>query len=289
MTTIRRHPLVTFFVLAYAISWIAGYWENRIEGTMQPLWLAFFVMYGPAVAAIIVLTLTEGRPGLTSLARRLGRWHVSWYWYLIALGLPALLNYLAVALHNVLPHTSPVSTGNPLDRRVLLFPLYVLGEEIGWRGYALPQLLRRRQAFTASVILGALWALWHLPTFYLPGNFQVGRPFLLYALVVTAQAVPYTWMYNRTRGSLLLAVLLHAASNAAAIIPAAIEPLPQSRMLITVYGLTLCLMILILGLDLRTPESHKEKRRRARVRRLRDVKAAPAGRETSTATPGDEE
>jgi membrane protease YdiL (CAAX protease family) len=89
----------------------------------------------------------------------------------------------------------------------------VVGEELGWRGYALPRLLASRSALSASLILGVLWGAWHLPTFLAPGTPQYGLPFSAYVLLTTAYSVLFTWIYLHTRGSVLIATLFHGAIN----------------------------------------------------------------------------
>ena len=88
-----------------------------------------------------------------------------------------------------------------------------LGEEIGWRGYALPRLQQRFGMAAGSIVLGVLWALWHWPVFFIPGLDQYGQAFVPYILYVTALSVAFAWLYNNTAGSLLLAVLMHTAVN----------------------------------------------------------------------------
>jgi membrane protease YdiL (CAAX protease family) len=87
------------------------------------------------------------------------------------------------------------------------------GEEIGWRGYALPLLSARLGLARASLLLGVIWAIWHLPLFFVPGIDNYGQSFMIFALQVTAISVPIAWLYARTGGSLLLVMLMHGASN----------------------------------------------------------------------------
>jgi membrane protease YdiL (CAAX protease family) len=87
------------------------------------------------------------------------------------------------------------------------------GEEIGWRGYALPRLARSLGLGGASIVLGIIWACWHLPFFFIPGSDNAGQSFPVYLLAVTAISVAMAWLYWRTKGSLLLTMLMHAAIN----------------------------------------------------------------------------
>ena len=98
------------------------------------------------------------------------------------------------------------------------------GEEIGWRGYALPRLARQLVLVRASIVLGVIWACWHLPLFFIPGSDNYGRSFPVYLLAVTALSVAMAWLYWRTNGSLLLTMLMHAAVNNSNIVPSAVLP-----------------------------------------------------------------
>ena len=159
---VRRHPLASFFVLAYALTW-----PLIPLVSVSPLW-GFPALFGPALAALVVAALADGRAGVKDLLGRVVRWRVGVGWYAVALGLPAVLAFAAAGLHLALGGQTPVEFGG---LSVLNFVVFVLifGEELGWRGYALPRLLVGRSALSASLILGVLWGAWHLPTFFVPG------------------------------------------------------------------------------------------------------------------------
>ncbi|MGD8794328.1 MAG: type II CAAX endopeptidase family protein [Anaerolineae bacterium] len=215
---IKRQPLITFFVLSYAITW-PGWWLEA-QGIQAGIIPGYF---GPALAAIVVTIVTEGRPGLADLLGRLFRWRVPLRWYLVAVLVPAA-SVLSVAAIPAL--TSGGSTGfDPAPLRPILPELAVVlvfgtlygvmvaaGEELGWRGYALPKLLARHNALVSSLIVGIVWGLWHLPVGFL---FESGNPALVdslvYGLGVDLAAVIYTWLYRHTRGSVLIAALFHSA------------------------------------------------------------------------------
>ena len=166
---VRRHPLVSFFVLAYALT------IPLIPlVSLSPLW-GFPALFGPALAAVVVAAVGDGRAGLKDLIGRVVRWRVGAGWYVVVLGLPAGLALAAAGLHLALGTDSSIEFGG---LSVLSFVVFVLiiGEELGWRGYALPRLLAGRSALSASLILGALWGAWHLPTFFVPGAPQHGLP-----------------------------------------------------------------------------------------------------------------
>jgi membrane protease YdiL (CAAX protease family) len=201
---IASRPLVAFVAFAYAISW--GLWlaSLLLGGDESVLGMVVFVLggFGPAAAAFIVLRATGG--SLRTWARAIVRWRVPARYWLYALGLPAALmgfaNLVLVALGE------PVEW-SLLGERILpyagtfLLTLFFLGaqEEPGWRGFALPRLQERYSPVKATLVLGLIWGVWHVPL-YGPVGFVV--PLVL--------AFFYTWVYNET-GSVLMAILLHAS------------------------------------------------------------------------------
>jgi membrane protease YdiL (CAAX protease family) len=164
LALVKRYRLTTFFVLAYALSW----WAWILYGLgILPNPIASF---GPFLAALVVLALTEGKTGVLGLFRRMIRWRVPPSWYAVALLLPALLAAIAAGL-NILLGAQPAAA--QLSAWPQIFPTFALlllipgfggaWEEPGWRGYAVPRLQRGRSALVAALILGALIAGWHLP------------------------------------------------------------------------------------------------------------------------------
>jgi len=147
-------------------------------------------------------------------------------WYAFAIGYLAGTKLLAAVIHRVTLGVWPAFG----DISVLLMIGGILvstwvqaGEEVGWRGYALPRLAGRLGLGGASVFLGVIWALWHLPLFYLPGSGSDGQSFPIYLLQVTALSVAMSWLYWKTRGSLLLVMVMHASvNNTTGIVPAAL-------------------------------------------------------------------
>jgi len=209
LALVRRHPLVTFFVLAYALSWWA--WILYALGVFpNPI-----ASFGPFLAALVVLALTEGKPGIGRLFRRMVRWRVSPVWYALALLLPAVLAGIAAAL-NVLLGAQPPSPAQvgawpqllPTFAVLLLVPGFGgAWEEPGWRGYAVPRLQRGRSALVASLILGVLIAGWHLPLM-VAGEIHYSDIVLILAAMIVVN-----WVFNNAKGSVLIVMLLHAANN----------------------------------------------------------------------------
>jgi uncharacterized protein len=209
-SAIKRYPLIAYFVLAYALAWI-------VIPLVVSVSVAFglLALFAPAIAAIIVTGVIEGRSGVRQLLQRTVQGRVGLKWVAVALGLPILLSTIVVVSHAVLlgkpiaimPNGAPVFT--------LILGLLVIGEEIGWRGFALPRLQTRFNSLAASLILGVLWATWHLPNSFIPGMGHYLTAFPVFLVWVISMTVLFTWLANRTRGSLWIAWLFHAAINVA--------------------------------------------------------------------------
>jgi hypothetical protein len=203
-SVVKQHPITTFFVLAYALAW----------GFVP---FGSFGAFGPLVAALIVIPLTQGLSGLRELGSRIVRWRVRWYWYALALGLPLAVHLATAGLNVATGAGVPSLTFTSLTTFLLVFAVRLvnptdgpLGENPGWQGFALPGL----QGFgysplLATMILAPLVAGWHLPLFFMEeGGLQ---PSVLVGGLVTTVAVTfwYNWLFNRTGGSVLLVILAH--------------------------------------------------------------------------------
>jgi CAAX protease family protein len=187
-TTTSAFPL-KYFVLAFAFTW--GFWVPaalEARGLISPLPVpaTFLGAFGPLLAAVVVTAQESGRVGLRSLLGRVVRWRVAPIWYGVAILGPLASMLGAIALH-VLLGGQPPSLGlliaappTLLIAVVYMMITVALGEEVGWRGYALLALQTRYSALLASLILGVLWTLWHLPVFFNPGTFYSNLPFVLF-------------------------------------------------------------------------------------------------------------
>ena len=176
------------------------------------------------LAALTVTGITGESTGLRELVGRIFRWRVGIKWFLIALlGMPALFGIAVVVLRissgrwpDVSQHLAYPALG--WVGAWLLFVLLALGEEVGWRGFALPGLQKNRSALSATLILGVFWAIWHIPVFFFhPGLMQLWELGIVGAIFwvigILTQAVLYAWLYNSARGSILMVILLHAGLN----------------------------------------------------------------------------
>jgi membrane protease YdiL (CAAX protease family) len=241
---VRRHPLIVFFALAYVLTW-----PVIPLVVVSPL-LGLPALFGPALAAIIVAAVTDGGPGLEDLLGRLLRWRVGARWYALALGLPVALALTAAGLHLLVGAHTSLDFGGLSVLNIVVFAL-IVGEELGWRGYALPRLLAERSALAASLIVGALWGAWHLPTFFVPGTPQYGLPFSAFLLLTVAYSVVIGWVFVHARGSVLIASLMHGAINLSqGFFLGGVDPARTYWLLAGVYGAAAFTLALVFGINL---------------------------------------
>jgi uncharacterized protein len=224
---LKRHSLVIGILLMFALTWPQDLSNAGLLPFNVPFIVYIFLGWGFGVAAVIMTGLTLGRAGVISLLRRYLQWRVGWRWYLAAFLLaPALIVggvYINAVLTGILPDFSTVIAYQIFGESAYL-PLFILpfflvdfianGEEIGWRGYVLPRLQAKYSALTSTLILGVIWGIWHLPKFLSHWNAISFAWFMVHTMAVS---VMYTWLYNGTKGSLLLVTLFHAASNTAGV------------------------------------------------------------------------
>lgn len=221
---VRSEPL--FFLLAFAFSWSLWVPVVVIGGEPSAL-LAIAVgvgAAGPSLAGLLCTGRDEGWSGVRRVLRSLVDWRVGARWYALALGGPMAVALAAVAVHRLV-------VGNEAEFRVetstiLLVPIGLMAglfigplqEELGWRGFALPRLLDRWSSLRASLVLGVAWACWHLPLYAMDAGGQERAPLAVFLISVVSLSVLYTWFWVVTGGSLLIALLLHSATNTAAVV-----------------------------------------------------------------------
>jgi membrane protease YdiL (CAAX protease family) len=224
---VAQHPLTSYFLVAYAVSWsIAVPLALQAQGILParvPWSLHYLTAFGPAAAALVIArllrepTATAEHTRPTSVADRL-------FWWAVGIGSPLLLFVVAQVAARLAGQTGPtwmsLGQANFLpDLGVMAWGLWFLtsglGEEVGWRGFALPRLQRTHSAMTSSLLLAIGWAGWHLPAFfYVPSYTAIGLRILPgFFLGVLAGAIVLTWLYNSSGGSVLAAILWHASFN----------------------------------------------------------------------------
>jgi len=205
---IARHELVVFFTLAFVFSWypwVIALVRGRSSGP-NPL--------GPFIAALIVAGISRGWRGIRELLARIVRVRFGLKWYAIIFGLPILLCAVALAIMAAFGQPIALPTAEAWrelpERFIFIFLFIGLGEEPGWRGFALPRLQRARTPLIASLILAPIWALWHLPLMGSEFPLAIIPAFLISLLGGT---LIQTWLFNRSKGSVFAQMLFHATVN----------------------------------------------------------------------------
>jgi uncharacterized protein len=208
MSLVKRHPLITFFVLTYAIGW-----------GLIPFWT--FQAGSPFIAALIVIPLTQGLSGLKELGLRMIRWRVRWYWYVVAIGVPLAVIGLTAGLNVALGASVPSLAGvGSVSTVLMMFAIRLvnpgdgaLGEEPGWRGFALPGLQSTLSPLVSTVILGVLVTGWHVPILFLEEGLLQPSIIVGYLLGSFAVTFFYTWLFNHTGGSVFMSIVSHSAQG----------------------------------------------------------------------------
>ncbi len=223
--------LTAFFLLTFLVSWARFFGSAAVTPTgaspAAGVAGAIYIVgvFAPALVALALTLLTNERAGTFALVRRMVQVPQGARWYVFALGYMAGIKLAAALLYRLALGQWPAFGETPWYLLVLAIPFSApvqSGEELGWRGYALPRLASRFGLTWASLGLGAIWALWHLPFFFMAGVDKSGQSFPIYMLGTTAISVAMAWLYWRTGGSLLVTMLMHAAvNNTTGIVPAA--------------------------------------------------------------------
>lgn len=222
---IRQHTLAFFFFIAFLFSWaveiclIASHY-GWIPFQL-PKALHYLASFGPMIAAMITTIIINGTSGWHQLWSRMTKWQVERKWMLFSLLSPFLF-YLVGILVNYLftnkwPDLSLLGQVNYLPNLgmgaiFLWLVTFGFGEETGWRGFALPELQKKTSALNATIFLGLIWILWHVPTFFYHETYTEMGPFLLMGMSISILlgGVMLTWLYNSTGGSIFLVAVWHA-------------------------------------------------------------------------------
>ena len=264
----RRHPLLSFFLLAYILSWLTWLPYVLSEDGLGILALRLSSLYvaiggftGPFLAGFLMTAVVSGKKGVHSLLKRFVLWRVSIGWYLFAIvGVPAiaLLGVLALpgALTALTQDALFSSLLTYLPALIVTFLIAAGGEEPGWRGFALPRLQERYGPLIGTLLLGLLWGGWHFPLVLTVGYgggpnsslfTEIGNS-LLQILGVTFTAIVITWVFNNTKGSLLLAMLVHGALDATPLPPSVQQTLSQqyNQLLPPIIGMGLLAILIVI-------------------------------------------
>jgi membrane protease YdiL (CAAX protease family) len=227
---IKSHPILTYVVLAYAISWLIQLpglitLHGNYQFTERYLLFLNISSYGPSLSAVIVTAMLQGWTGVKALLKRLLQWRVSWLVYLVTFFVVPLIFFVGYQVlgiraadgENLLVFLTLV-VAIPINALVgsIIFGIGPLGEELGWRGFLLPHLLERYGDLSSSVILGLVWAFWHLPIFLFAewrGDIPIALAICLYPFGTIAIAYIMTKLHHWGQGSVLIAILYHGVVN----------------------------------------------------------------------------
>jgi membrane protease YdiL (CAAX protease family) len=230
----KRHPLTAYFILAFALMWVfvipvmlsqKGLGVINLPVPLIDIFLLVATFSGPLPAALIMTTLIDGREGRRRLVRRMFQWRVGLGWYLLL-----LVGYPLIFLTGLTFYSGAASWIALMQNWPLIFTFYLpaaafgiifpsLGEEPGWRGFALPRLQQQYGPLAGTLILGILHGLWHLPAYFIPGTILAGpfdfTAFAANTSLIIAMTVIWTWFFNHAGQSVFFAMLVHGVSNAA--------------------------------------------------------------------------
>ncbi len=216
---VAAHQLVTFFALAYALMFAVTF--SYILGLPLPYQFVWFLsIFSPTIAALTVAQVSGGRQAVEAVLIGFTRWRVGLRWYLAALFLvigPLTVAVAYIALGNpprgLLPGVTAWAVIGQFVFTLFSGPSGPVAEEAGWRGFALPRLQARHSALVSSLILGLLWAGWHIPLYVEGGNAAPGIPLPIFFVILVVLATLFTWLYNNTGGSLVVTTLAHLSFN----------------------------------------------------------------------------
>jgi len=214
MNLLKRYPITTFFLLAFTFAWAIRIPMTILQIDITPLKLV--AEFAPTFAALIVTLALSGKSGVRALLARVGKWRVGLQWYALVLIEPVAVQLLGIGVYVLLGGRVQFhSPGFALPILILVGLILSLGEEIGWRGFALPHLQSRSSMVVASLVIGILWAFWHVPAditsltlLILPSTYLA---FLWFVAFTCAGSLLMSWVYNRTAGSVFLMILLHVS------------------------------------------------------------------------------
>jgi uncharacterized protein len=251
-----------FFCLTFAWSWVLGLIALQAKPFAPVLSAILSIVsgFGPSIAALVIVLFFSGRTGLITWLKKVLDWRVDWRWYAVAFFMPPLVMLLAQGIHGTLGGTIPTSPAvGHIPLATANFGLVFLiggplGEELGWRSYALPALGSRMGWRMASLVIGVIWGVWHLPWFFTGGTAQSQMPFVVFMLNIIAGSVVFSWLFMKSAGSIIPALVVHTSLNAFAGILSIIPTAETSRPYALVTGLLVALACWLL---LRSARSEK--------------------------------
>ena len=220
----RGRWLTAYLVLTFGITWGLGslfiFAPEFVESTFGPAGLGnpifILAVYSPAISVLIVVGVTGGRAGLAAFLGRILQWRVGLIWYALVFLIAPVCTGIGAVFHRVIAGGWPAAPDEGFGSLLAALGfMLVLGplEELGWRGYMLPVLQRRVAPLTAAIIVGIVWGIWHLPSFFVSGLPQGAWAVFPFLLAIVCVSVVFTGIFNGSCGSLLLAMLFHWQLN----------------------------------------------------------------------------
>ena len=250
------NAIIAFFALAFVWSWGIGYAASQIgsRSAVSATALLMVSSFGPSIAALAVVAFFSGRAGLRDWLACCLNHRVGWRWFAYAFLAPPVVMLAALAIHVSLGgEIEALLPADKIPLAIVNFGLVLLvggplGEEFGWRGYAMPALMARNDWRTASLVIGVVWGLWHLPLFFMAGTAQSQMPIPVFLLNILAGAVLFGWLFVRSQGSVLPALIAHMSLNSWAgllhIVPTAATGRPYAIVTALLSAIAIVLLVI---------------------------------------------
>ncbi len=240
LNRIRKNDLWVFFILVFALMWPksiaeAAYSSGWISNPPPTILNVLYILGTPLIAAVIVTAVTRGRQCLKVWAERLFRWRVGWQWALISLAIYPLVTMAASAISELVTGgrwtiatmwnagfeniqenaarigLNPNNTGQIFAILVAVSFIVPIFEEGGWRAFAIPRLQGKYSALVSGLVMGVIWSIWHLPSFFTKGSDHYGMPFLWFLMTIVSVSILMVWIMNHTNQSVLMTILFHGS------------------------------------------------------------------------------
>ncbi|URZ00527.1 CPBP family intramembrane glutamic endopeptidase [Clostridium felsineum] len=223
---IKKHEALSFIVMTYLFSWImwgvvyasyTGVISKWIYNERSRL-LLILGSFGPTTISIFFTGILYKKEGIKKLLLRLTKWKYNPVYYIFVIGWYPIMCYITVLIYNFMNNNSNMWFGGK-PNLILISTISILifggslGEEIGWRGYLLPRFQEKSSPLKSGLLIGIVWACWHIPLFLISGTSQYGIPFALFLILDIYISVLITWVFNRTNGSLIFPILIHTSYN----------------------------------------------------------------------------